>query len=156
LTIDAPFAVNSAVTAINDNEKIVGVYDTGGALTGGFAGKLGAASPLNYPSLQNPEVQITASILNSLNNKAEIVGMETTLFETTNFSVSKGFLEGGGKFEPSSIGNDDAFFAHFLGNNESGIVVGSFQDLTGSHGLIAVPAPLYTNIPFASMSLARP
>ena len=91
-----------------------------------------------------------------MNNKDEIVGMETTLFETTNFSVSKGFLEGGGKFEPSSIGNDGVLFAQFLGNNESGIVVGSFQGLTGNHGLIAVPAPLYANIPFASMSLALP
>jgi hypothetical protein len=45
LTIDAPFVVNSAVTAINDNEKIVGVYDTGGAITGGFAGTLGRRFP---------------------------------------------------------------------------------------------------------------
>ena len=155
-TIDAPFAVNAAVTAINDNEKIVGIYNTGGTITGGFAGTLGAVSPLNYPSLPDPEVQITTSILNSLNNKEEIVGMETTLFETLNFSASKGFLEGGGKFEPSSIGIDDGFFTQFLGNNESGIAVGSFQNLTGNHGLIAVPYPLFTNIPFTSMSLALP
>jgi hypothetical protein len=38
----------------------------------------------------------------------------------------------------------------------SRIVVGSFQNLTGNHGLIAVPFPLFTNIPFTSMSLALP
>jgi probable HAF family extracellular repeat protein len=161
--VDAPFAVNSAVTAISDNEKIVGIYDTGGANIGGFTGTLGAVSPLNYPpSPPNFAEQITTSILNSLNNKDEIVGMETTLFETTfnadgtNFTASHGFLEGGGNFEPSDIGIDDGFFTQFLGNNESGIVVGSFKDLTGNHGIIGVPAPLFSNLPFISMSLALP
>jgi probable HAF family extracellular repeat protein len=155
-TIDAPFAVNSAVTAINDSEKIVGTYDTGGAVTGGFAGTPGAVSPLNFPSATNFGGQTVTTLLNSLNNKDEIVGMETTAFEDLFGAVSetKAFLEGGGNFEPSSIGIDDALFAQYLGNNQSGIVVGSVQDLTGNHALFAVPASLVSNIPFASIKLA--
>jgi hypothetical protein len=60
-TIDAPFAVNSAVAAINDNEKIEGIYDTGGTIIGGFAGTLGAVSPLNYPNLPFTSMSLALS-----------------------------------------------------------------------------------------------
>jgi hypothetical protein len=154
-TIDAPFAVNTAVYAINDQQKIAGVYDSGGPVTGGFAGTLGSVSPLNYPDNPIPGTQTTTK-LNSLNNADEIVGMQQTIFSATNFTQTKGFLEGGGKFEPTYIGIDDASFAQFLSNNDLGIVVGSFDDLAGHHGLFALPAPLISNLPFASMKLALP
>jgi probable HAF family extracellular repeat protein len=154
-TIDAPFAVNSAVYAINDKQKIAGVYDNGGTVTGGFGGTLGAVSVLSYPDRPIVGAQ-AATRLYSLNNADEIVGTEATFFSSSNLTENKGFLEGGGNFQPSSIGVDDAFVTQYLGNNDLGIVVGSFQDLTGNHGLFAVPAPLLSNLPFASMKLALP
>ena len=154
-TINAPFAVNTAVYAINDKQKIAGVYDTGGPVTGGFAGTLGTISPLSYPNSPFPGTQTTSTVY-SLNNADEIVGMEATFFSTTNFTQTKGFLEGGGNFEPSSIGVNDALFTQFLSNNDLGIVVGSFDDLAGNHGLFAVPAPLFSNLPFFSMKVALP
>ena len=83
-------------------------------------------------------------------------GLGAASYDSFSKAQFRAFLEGGGQFEPLSIGLDDAIFAQFLGNNDLGIVVGSFDDTAGHHGLFAVPASLISNIPLAAMKLVLP
>jgi hypothetical protein len=141
--IDAGFAANLAVTAINDHMQMTGVYDTGGALgvaqTFGFTGSLGSLTPLNFPNFSLQPAP-TSTLLNSLNNKNEIVG--TVKIQLANFLRVLPFLEGDGNFEPVGAGLDGSIASQGLGNNDAGIAVGSFQDPAGIHAGIAVPFQL--------------
>ena len=75
-----------------------------------------------------------------MNNKGEIAG--TAEIQFPNFLRVDAFLEGGGNFQPLEAGVDGFLADHAFGINDAGVLVGSFQDLTGIHAAIAIPAQL--------------
>ena len=154
-TIDVPSAVNTVVTSINDHEKIAGSYDTDGAVISGFVGTLGALAPLNLPNETLEHLETTATQAISINDLEQIAGISTQVDARNGFTQNEGFLEGGGNFQQIDLGFDGSFFTQTLGINNSGEVVGTFQDLTGGHAFIGVPTQLFSNIP-NSMKLTLP
>jgi hypothetical protein len=137
-SVNASFAVNLSVTGINDGGQMTGMYDLGGPLglapTSGFTGNTGLLTPLNYPG------SLPTSVLaNSINNNNEVAGAVKIQFPT--FLRELPFHEGGGNFEP--IESSGFSSAQALGNNDAGILVGSFQDrFGGTHAGVAVPVQL--------------
>jgi hypothetical protein len=153
--INAGFATNLSVTGINDFGQMAGVYDLGGPLgtapTFGFTGTAGFLTPLDYSnSVLTPAT--TSTLLNSLNNRNEIAGTVTIQFQT-GFLRVEAFLEGGGNFQPLEAGLDGFLADQALGINDAGVMVGSFQDLTGIHAAIAIPTHLFSG---AVASLSTP
>src|SRR5262249_10502337 len=80
-SVDAPFAANLAAYAINDREKIVGIYNTGGPLsaldqripTFGFTGSVDEGlSPLSFP-ITTGGVLRTDTLAASINNRNDVV-----------------------------------------------------------------------------------
>jgi hypothetical protein len=94
----------------------------------------------------------TSTLLNSLNNRNEIAGTVTIQFQT-GFLRVEAFLEGGGNFQPLEAGLDGFLADQALGINDAGVMVGSFQDLTGIHAAIAIPTHLFSG---AVASLSTP
>ena len=143
LPVDASFAANLSVTGFNDLGLMTGIYDVGGQLgvaqTFGFTGFAGFLTPLNYPN-SNIAPATTSTLVNAVNNKAEIAG--TARIQFANLLRVDAFLEGGGNFEPLEPGFDGALADQALGINDAGYMVGSFQDLMGVHAAIAIPAQL--------------
>lgn len=145
LPVNTAFAVNLSVTGVNDLGEMTGIYDLGGELgtaqTFGFHGFAGLLTPLNYPNSSSDPVT-TSTLFHGLNNKGETVGTAQIQFST--FLRVEAFLEGGGNFQPLEAGFDGFFADQALGINDAGILVGSFQDLTGVHAAIAIPTQLVT------------
>jgi hypothetical protein len=141
IPVNASFAVNLSVNGMNDLGQLAGTYDLGGPLgtapTSGFTGTLGSLEPLNYPQIFNYP---TSTLPNALNNKNEIAGEFT---ETTQYQLRiDAFLEGGGNFQPISLGLDASLSTDGTGINDQGILVGNFQDLAGSHAGFGIPVQL--------------
>lgn len=136
--VNAGFAVNLSVTGINDGGQMTGMYDLGGPLgsaqTFGFTGNAGLLTPLNYPGS-------ASTLANSINNSNQVAGTVKIQF-TSGYIQEKPFHEGGGNFQP--LDSSGIFSrAQALGNNDAGIMVGSFVDpLGGTHAGVAVPAQL--------------
>jgi hypothetical protein len=151
LPINANFASNLSVTGFNDLGQMTGIYDLGGPLgtaqTFGFNGFAGLLTPLNYPKSSTAPIT-TSTLLHSLNNKGEIAG--TAQIQFPNFVRVDAFLEGGGNFEPLETGFDGFIADQALGINDAGVMVGSFQDLTGVHAAIAIPAQLFSGAAMSS------
>jgi hypothetical protein len=151
LPVNAAFAANLSVTGINDLGEIAGVYDLGGPLgtaqTFGFHGFAGLLTPLNYPNSSSAPIS-TSTLFHSLNNKGEIAG--TAEIQFPNFLRVDAFWEGGGNFQPLEAGLDGFLADHAFGINDAGVLVGSFQDLTGIHAAIAIPAQLLSGTPSKS------
>jgi hypothetical protein len=145
LPVNANFASNLSVTGFNDLGQMAGIYDLGGTLgtaqTFGFNGFAGLLAPLNYPNSSIAPIT-TSTLFHALNNKGEIAG--TARIQFPNFLRVEAFLEGGGNFEPIEAGLDGFLADQALGINDAGVMVGSFQDLTGVHAAIAIPAQLYS------------
>ena len=143
LPVNAAFAQNLSVAGINDLGEMAGTYDLGGQLgtaqTFGFQGFAGSLAPLNYPTTSTAAIT-TSTLFHALNNKGEIAG--TARIQFPNFLRVDAFLEGGGNFQPLEPGVDATLADQALGINDAGVMVGSFQDLTGVHGAIAIPAQL--------------
>jgi len=143
LPVNAAFAANLSITGINDLGEMAGIYDLGGqfgtAQTFGFRGFAGLLTPLNYPNSSISPV-VTSTLFHALNNKSEIAG--TAQIQFSDFLRVDAFLEGGGNFEPLEAGLDGFLADQALGIDDAGILVGSFQDLTGVHAAIAIPAQL--------------
>jgi hypothetical protein len=143
LPVNAAFAANLSVTGVNDLGEMAGIYDLGGPLgtaqTFGFHGFASLLTPLNCPNTST-DPTTTSTLLHSLNNKGEIAG--TAQIQFANRLRVDAFLEGGGNFQPLEAGLDGFLADQALGINDAGILVGSFQDLTGVHAAIAIPAQL--------------
>jgi hypothetical protein len=137
-------SLEQRVTQTRETIRRDGIYDTGG-----FTGTLGAVSPLNYPS--SP---LRGGASHGLHIELPEQQRSEWKLPVSTLSISarrKDSWKAAGNSSLQIPGSTMPFSPNFLGYNESGIVVGSIQDLTGNLGLIGVPDPLFSNIPFASM-----
>jgi hypothetical protein len=157
IPVNANFATNLSVNGLNDAGQITGTYDLGGPLgvaqTFGFTGFFDWLTPLNYPGTSYP----TSTLANSLNNRGEVAGQ--ILSQHPNYLQVEAFLEGGGNFQPlASNAPDSSFTAGAMGNNDQGVLVGSFQDLAGTHGAFAIPVQLFTGATaeFSNVQVSAP
>jgi hypothetical protein len=145
ITIDAPSAVNTSVNAINDQNRLVGTFDTGGPSIG-FEATLDDKNALsNFISVAGPaglfqSFENGGTQLSGITNAGEVIGYQAEQVAGGAFIWGLDIVDGNFQLLNSGHDFDDAFYTTPLAINASGVRVGASTDLLGTTAYIWLPA----------------
>jgi len=124
---NAPNAILTAITGINNSGAIVGFYDDSSGNQHGFA-----LAKNKFYSLDYPRSGYTAAT--RINDTGEIVGY----YGPTGQGPFSGFTESGGTYSPVNF--PASLDTRVRGVNEGETIVGRYTDLSNAvHGFMGMP-----------------